>query len=124
MAAGKATLAAIEADAGLYERLETLGAELESGLRVAIERREAPARVQRVGSMWTLFFTEREVVDWDSAASSDRERYGRFFHAMLERGVALAPSPFEAAFLSTAHTPEDVANTIAAADAALEVALG
>jgi glutamate-1-semialdehyde 2,1-aminomutase len=124
MAAGGATLAAIEADAGLYDRLEGLGSALETGLAEILARRRAPARVQRVGSMWTLFFTEHEVVDWDSAARSDRGRYGRFFHAMLERGVALAPSPFEAAFLSAAHTREDVAATLAAADAALEVTLG
>jgi len=123
MAAGQATLAAIEADPGLYDRLESLGAELQAGLEKILSRRRAKARVQRVGSMWTLFFTEREVVDWESAASGDRERYGRFFHAMLERGIALAPSPFEAAFLSAAHTREDVATTVAAADAALEVAL-
>ena len=123
MAAGRATLAAIEADPDLYDRLEALGSQLEAGLGAILTRRCAPARVQRVGSMWTLFFSEREVVDWDTAASADRERYGRFFHAMLERGIALAPSPFEAAFLSAAHTREDVATTIAAADAALGVAL-
>ena len=124
MAAGLATLNAIEADGSLYERLERLGAELESGMNDVIAGRKATARVQRLGSMWTLFFTDREVTDWSAAATCDRARHGRFFHAMLERGVALAPSQFEANFLSAAHTAEDVSATVSAADAALGVAIG
>jgi glutamate-1-semialdehyde 2,1-aminomutase len=122
MAAGLATLRAIEADRTLYERLETLGAQLEHGLREIVTRRGLAARVQRIGSMWTLFFTADEVRDWTTAAACDRARYGRFFHAMLERGVSLAPSQFEANFISAAHTTEDVVATVEAARAALEVA--
>jgi glutamate-1-semialdehyde 2,1-aminomutase len=68
-----------------------------------------------VGAMFTLFFSPDPVTDWDSAKKCDTERFGRFFHFMLERGVYLAPSQFEAAFLSTAHTEEDIRNTVAAA---------
>ena len=68
----------------------------------------------RVGSMWTLFFTDGAVTDWPSASRADRARFGRFFHAMLARGIALAPSQFEANFISAAHTPEDIAQTVAA----------
>ncbi|MDE3165964.1 MAG: aspartate aminotransferase family protein, partial [Acidobacteriota bacterium] len=71
--------------------------------------------VNRVGSMFTFFFTEGPVTDWDSAKKSDTARFGRFFRAMLERGIYLAPSQFEAAFLGAAHTDEDIARTIAAA---------
>jgi glutamate-1-semialdehyde 2,1-aminomutase len=120
MAAGLAALRTIEADASLFDRLEARSAELEHGLTDVLARLGLPARVQRVGSMWTLFFTDREVSDWPSAATCDRARHGRFFHAMLERGVHLAPSQFEANFISAAHTAQDVAATIEAARAALE----
>jgi glutamate-1-semialdehyde 2,1-aminomutase len=124
MAAGLAQLRAIEADPGLYDRLDRLGTLLEEGLRDAIAAGGHPCRVARVGSMWTLFFNPREVTDWDVAARSDTARYGRFFHAMLERGFSLAPSQFEANFLSAAHTEADVEATVAAAREALEVSRG
>ncbi len=73
----------------------------------------------RVGSMWTSFFTIEPVVDWDSANKSDRQRYGKFFHAMLEEGVYLAPSQFEAGFVSLAHTDEVIQRTLEAARKAL-----
>jgi len=122
MAAGLAQLRAIEDDRGLYDRLERLGAALEKGLADAIAASSHPCRVARVGSMWTLFFTAQEVTDWDAAARCDVARFGRFFHAMLERGHSLAPSQFEANFLSAAHTEKDVAQTVEAARASLEVA--
>ena len=122
MAAGLAQLRAIEADPGLYDRLDRLGTILEEGLRAAIARQGRPCRVGRVGSMWTLFFSAREVTDWDVASRCDTARFGRFFHAMLERGVYVAPSQFEANFLSAAHTEADVQATVEAARAALEVA--
>ena len=71
--------------------------------------------------MWTLFFTDRAVTDWPSASQADRARYGRFFHAMLARGIALAPSQFEANFISAAHTRADIAETVAAVGEALAV---
>jgi glutamate-1-semialdehyde 2,1-aminomutase len=75
----------------------------------------AKARVQRVGSMLSLFFTDGPVRDYTSARQSDTAAYGRFFHGMLERGVYLPPSPFEAWFVSLAHSADDVARTVEAA---------
>jgi glutamate-1-semialdehyde 2,1-aminomutase len=78
--------------------------------------------VNRVGSMFTFFFTEGPVTDYESAKRSDTTRFGRFFRAMLERGIYLAPSQFEAAFLSVAHTDEDIARTLVAAREAFQAA--
>ncbi len=117
--AGLETLRALR-EPGVYETLEARAAALEAGLREAAAAARAPVTVNRVGSMLTAFFTDGPVRDWATAARADRARYGRFFHAMLQRGVYLAPSQFEAAFLSTAHSGEDVAATVAAARAALE----
>jgi glutamate-1-semialdehyde 2,1-aminomutase len=72
--------------------------------------------------MFTWFFTSRPVTDWESAAKSDTEAFGRFFRAMLDNGVYLPPSQFEAAFLSTAHTEEDIRKTVAAAKQAFAMA--
>ena len=73
--------------------------------------------------MWTLFFTPQDGdVDWTTASRADRARFGRFFHAMLARGISLAPSQFEANFISGAHTADDIATTVAAVAASLEVA--
>ena len=71
--------------------------------------------------MWTLFFTPQAVTDWTTAATADRARYGRFFHAMLSRGVSLAPSQLEANFVSGAHAAFDIAETVAAVAESLEV---
>jgi glutamate-1-semialdehyde 2,1-aminomutase len=116
--AGLETLRALR-EPGVYETLESRAAALEAGLREASAQAGVPATVNRVGSMLTGFFTAGPVTDWTSAARADRARYGAFFHAMLERGVYLAPSQFEAAFLSLAHSPDDVAATVEAARAAL-----
>lgn len=117
MAAGVATLDVLRSGDS-YEVLEARGARLEAGLGAAAEAAGVPARVQRVGAMLTTFFTDRPVTDFPSAKTSDTERYGAYFRGMLERGVYLAPSQFEAAFLSTAHTEADIERTI---DAAREV---
>jgi glutamate-1-semialdehyde 2,1-aminomutase len=124
MAAGLATLDVIGADTQFYARLEHLGAALEDGLARAVARVGAPCTIARVGSMWTLFFGSERVDDWGTAVRSDTARFARFFQAMLARGIFLAPSQFEANFLSAAHTPADVETTIAAAAAALETACG
>jgi glutamate-1-semialdehyde 2,1-aminomutase len=71
--------------------------------------------VNRVGSMFTFFFTDRPVTDYESAKRSDTARFGRFFRLMLERGIYLAPSQFEAAFLSAVHSEEDIDRTVEAA---------
>jgi len=102
VAAGLATLAALERD-DVYARLEALGARMEAGIREAARAAGVPVTVNRVGSMLTAFFTDGPVTDYASAKRSDTARYARYFHGMLERGVFLAPSQFEAAFVSLAH---------------------
>jgi len=119
MAAGIATLRLLrEEDA--YQRLEVLAARLEEGLREAVAWAGVPATVQRVGSMLTLFFSPGPVRDYASARACDTGRFARFFARMLERGVLLPPSQFEAWFLSLAHGEEEVATTLEAARAALK----
>jgi len=113
VAAGLATLKKLTNRA--YETLEELGRALEDELSRAVRRTGARARVQRVGSAFTLFFTTEEVVDLTSAKKADTAIYARFFHGMLERGYLLPPAQFEAAFLSLAHTPADVEGFVAAA---------
>ena len=116
--AGIATLRAL-ASPGTYEGLEAASSRLADGLAAAARNTEIPMTVNRVGSILTAFFNEGPVEGWDTVAASDRDRYSAFFHLMLEKGVYLAPSPFEAAFVSTAHTPQDIDRTLEAAESAL-----
>ena len=95
-------------------------ARLERGIRDAAAAAGVPVTVNRVGSMLTTFFTEGPVTDYASAKRSDTARYARYFHAMLERGVFLAPSQFEAAFVSLAHSEADIAAAAAACRSALQ----
>jgi glutamate-1-semialdehyde 2,1-aminomutase len=74
-----------------------------------------PVQVNRAGSMFTVFFTERDVFNFETAKTCDTQRFNRFFHRMLEQGIYLPPSQFEAAFISVAHTDSDIDKTIAAA---------
>ena len=122
MAAGTATLEALQAP-GVYTHLERLGARFASGMSEVFTKHGVPHTAANVGSMVGFFLTAGPVTDLASAKRSDTALYGRFFHAMLERGVYLAPSQFEAGFLSTAHTDADVERTLQAADDAL-AALG
>jgi glutamate-1-semialdehyde 2,1-aminomutase len=124
MAAGLATLTYLrEHKEEIYPHLEKLSAELVDG--VAACAKEAGVNVcnNRVGSMFTWFFTQGPVTDWDSAVKSDTEAFGRFFRAMLDSGVYLPPSQFEAAFMSAAHTEEDIQKTIEAAKQAFATAI-
>ena len=114
MTAGLVTLRRLR-DESVYERLERSSKKLSEGLAAAAQEAGVTTVTNRVGSMWTSFFTGEPVVDWDSANKSDREKYGKFFHAMLDHGVYLAPSQFEAAFVSLAHTDEVIERTIDAA---------
>jgi glutamate-1-semialdehyde 2,1-aminomutase len=98
-----------------YDQLERLAGQLCDGLVAAAAAAGIPAQVNRVGSMFTLFFSGRPVTDLDSATASDTRAFGHYFRGMLQRGVYLPPSQFEAAFLSAAHTEEDIALTLAAA---------
>jgi glutamate-1-semialdehyde 2,1-aminomutase len=108
VAAGLAMLRHLKAHPAVYGQLETRAAELCGAAPPGVT-------VNRVGSMFTFFFTEGPVTDYESAKRSDAARFGRFFRAMLDRGIYLAPSQFEAAFLSAAHSEEDIRKTIAAA---------
>ncbi len=94
---------------GTYDTLESLGATVESGLTEAARSAGVPLTVNRVGSMLTAFFTGGPVTTWEEAAAADAGSYARYFHGLLERGVYVAPSQFEAAFVSLAHTPDDLA---------------
>ena len=107
-----------------YDELERRGAKLERGLRDAAEEAGIQTTINRVGSMLTTFFTAEEVTDWPSAKKADTELYARFFRAMLEEGIYLAPSQFECAFLSHAHIDEVIDNTISAARTALSSLAG
>jgi glutamate-1-semialdehyde 2,1-aminomutase len=118
VAAGLATLRRLKKD-NPYPRLESLGSRLEQGLIRAASEAGVPVRVNRVGSMFTLFFTGRDVTDFDSARTCDFERFNRFFHAMLAQGIYLPASQFEAAFISAAHTDADIEKTIEASARAL-----
>ncbi len=118
MTAGLVTLRRLR-DTSVYDRLEAASKKLCEGLSEAAGEAGVKTVTNRVGSMWTSFFTDEPVVDWNTANKSDRQRYGKFFHAMLEEGVYLAPSQFEAGFVSLAHTDEIIERTVAAARKAL-----
>jgi glutamate-1-semialdehyde 2,1-aminomutase len=113
VAAGLAMLRHLKAHPEIYDQLESHAAELCAAAPAGIT-------VNRVGSMFTCFFTGQPVTDYESAKRSDTARFGRFFRAMLQRGVYLAPSQFEAAFVSAAHSQEDIQRTIEAAGEAFD----
>jgi glutamate-1-semialdehyde 2,1-aminomutase len=116
MAAGLATLRYLRSNKStIYTGLELRAAELTEGVLAAAKDAGVPLCCNRVGSMFTWFFTEGPVTDWTSASKCDTKAFARFFHSMLDHGVYLPPSQFEAAFLSTAHTEKDIHHTIAAA---------
>jgi glutamate-1-semialdehyde 2,1-aminomutase len=118
MAAGVATLRLL--DDAAFARLESLGARLERGLAEAARESGTAARVQRVASLLTLFFTDREVWNEEDAKTSDRERFAAFHGAMLRRGVLLPPSQFECLFLSLAHDENTIDEVVVAAAASLK----
>jgi glutamate-1-semialdehyde 2,1-aminomutase len=101
--------------ASVYDRLEQLGAQLESGMRDAAKSAGVPVTFNRCGSMFCGYFTSEPVWNLADAMKSDRERFKKFFHGMLEAGVYLAPSQFEAGFISTAHDEADIEKTVGVA---------
>ena len=113
VAAGIATLKKL--DDTVYRTLEMLGSMLEDGMNRVIRRSGVKARVQRAGSAFTIFFTDLEVTDLPSAKQADSARFAKFFHSMLDRGFYLPPAQLEAAFLSMAHTADDVESFVIAA---------
>jgi len=114
VAAGLKTLEVLRRP-GTYEQLDALAEKLAAGLAAEAAKASLPLTVNRVGSMFTAFFTSGPVTDFASAARSDKAAFGRFFRALLERGVYFPPSQFEAAFLSLSHSEDDVSTTLQAA---------
>ena len=104
----------------MYDALEKTSERLAAGLASAAEGAGIPARVERVGSLLTLFFTSRPPVDWDSASLSDPRRYAAYFRRMLDRGIYLPPSQYEALFVSLAHTVDQIDRTVSTAAEALK----
>jgi glutamate-1-semialdehyde 2,1-aminomutase len=123
MTAGLETLKALAGE-GVYETLEQRSAALEDGFADIIRRLGLPLTQNRVGSMFSLFFTPDQVIDYDTALRCDTERFARYFHEMLDRGIYLAPSQFEAGFVSLAHGPEEIEKTLQAAVGSLKAAFG
>jgi glutamate-1-semialdehyde 2,1-aminomutase len=119
-AAGLATLSLLDADA--YRHLDRLAGELCGGLQAAFDRAGVPARVQGAGNLFSVFLSADPVGDYDGARRQDTAAYARFFHAMLDRGVYLPPSAFEAWFISTVHADAEVDRVLAAAREAAKVA--
>jgi glutamate-1-semialdehyde 2,1-aminomutase len=119
VAAGKSTLSVLK-NSSIYSDLEERSAEFEVGVRRAAETHHVPVTFNRVGSMWTLFFNDGPVTDFDSANRSNREKFARFFHLMLGEGVYLPPSQLEAAFFSAAHAKKDILQLIERAERSLK----
>jgi glutamate-1-semialdehyde 2,1-aminomutase len=119
MSAGIATLALIRRQQ-VWDEMETRARQLESGIAAAAGRAGVPIRQTRVGTMFTTFFSETEPRDWESVKVADKERFAKFFRAMLQNGVYLAPSQFEAGFLSIVHDEKIIAATIEAAEKAMK----
>ncbi len=122
MTAGYETLSVMAEDEDFYTKLEATSRMLEEGMRAAIRELGVPVTINRVGSMFTLFFTSVTVTDHTTALSSDTQRFAAYFRAMLEEGIYLAPSQFEAGFVSAAHSCDDVERTIDACRKALKSA--
>jgi glutamate-1-semialdehyde 2,1-aminomutase len=98
-----------------YARLETLGGQLEAGMKDAAKSADVPVTFNRCGSMFCAYFTGQPVWSLAGAMKSDRARFAKFFHGMLAEGIYLAPSQFEAGFISTAHSKTDIEKTVHAA---------
>jgi len=123
MTAGIQMLKALRAD-GVYDRLESMAASLEEGWQSNIDGAGAACVINRVGSMMTMFFTDQAVTTFDDAVASDQEAFSRYFWGMLEGGVYVAPSQFEAVFVATTHSEDDISASVTAHGKALAKALG
>ncbi len=111
MTAGIETLKVLS-QPGIYDHLETIASQLEAGIAKAASEAGISLRVSRIGSLLTVFFTAEPVIDYESAKQADTTLFARFFHQLLSRGIYWPPSQFEAAFVSLAHTGEDIQTTI------------
>jgi len=119
MAAGLKTLQLLQGEK-IYEALEQLSSTLEDGMRENLEEVGVPAQINRVGSMFCQYFSEEPVTDFQSASNADRNKFNKYFESMMNSGIYLAPSPFEAGFVSMAHTNADIEKTLEAHRKALE----
>ncbi|RJE47401.1 MULTISPECIES: glutamate-1-semialdehyde 2,1-aminomutase [unclassified Dehalobacter] len=119
MAAGIAQLSILKNNPQIYTHIDSLSARLSNGLRELIKARGLKATVNSIGSLSTLLFTKREVYNYTDALTSDTKMYGRFFSAMLNQGIYLAPAQFEAVFISNSHTEVDIDRTLECAEKAL-----
>ncbi len=120
MAAGIAALDLI-CEQRVWDQMETRAQQLEAGIAAAARKAGVPIRQKRVGTMFTTFFTDVDPVNWRTVKAADKERFGKFFRKMLENGVYLAPSQFEAGFLSMQHDEQVIGDTVAAAEKAFAV---
>lgn len=112
VAAGVATLEILKKTPNFYDTLEERTSRLTTGLDKALKARGIPHRIHRVASMFTLFFIDRDITDYGSVKNAKKEQYARFFHSALQRGLYFPPSQFETAFVSSAHTEEDIDSTL------------
>jgi glutamate-1-semialdehyde 2,1-aminomutase len=124
MAAGLATLRLIEADEKIFEKLETICNKITTGFKATQAKLGLHFTINQLGSMFTQFFTSAEINNFEDAKKADTALFGKYFHAMLRRGVYLAPSQFESLFLSVALSDADIAHIIEANEAALIEVLG
>ncbi|MCB0744797.1 MAG: aminotransferase class III-fold pyridoxal phosphate-dependent enzyme, partial [Ignavibacteriae bacterium] len=114
MSAGFAALSHIKNNPNIYDLLEEKSSYLANGFAKNLEKIGKNYSMNRIGSMMCMFFTEEKVDDFQSAVKSDTQLYGKYFHKMLDQGIYLAPAQFEALFVSTAHSKEDLDKTIKA----------
>jgi len=114
MSAGLAALNYIKGNPRIYKQLEDSSTYLSEGFKENMKKLKRNFTINQVGSMFTLFFTENEVINFNSAVKADTELFGKYFNEMLKRGIYLAPSQFEAVFVSTAHSKKDLDKTISA----------
>ena len=121
MAAGNAQLKYLQEHTDIYEEIEQKGAYLEREFKAAAEKNGVNVRINRVGSMMSVFFTDTDVIDFATACKSDTERFKKYFNEMLKRGIYLAPSQFESLFLCDAHTADDLEKTVKAFGEVMEI---
>ena len=113
MAAGIVMLKTLKDNPGIYTELDRKAAKLAKGLKANLDKAGIKGQINRIGSMMTLFFNELpEITSFEDVMKSDKERYAKYFRLSLESGIYLAPSQFEASFISNAHTDEDIEKTI------------
>ncbi len=121
MAAGLTMLHYLNEHPEVYTQLESTGNQIVSGIRSILDKLNLNYQINHIGSMYSLFFTETPVVDFETAKTSDTTKFGKYFHGMLNKGIYLAPSQYEALFLSTALSQENIAEVLAANEAVLSV---